>query len=125
MGFCSGEFFLEKLSFYEYYDDNFYLEQLEQKDVPTQKEDLPWADIMQQLEIPISGNEEDDFNDILDEIRNKINSAKSKYDLNYYEWLIEHTYRVFTTLDESCEEYKYSDFILDSEFEEFVNLAAS
>lgn len=125
MVFCSGDFFVENSSFYEYYDDNFYLEQLEQKDDITEKEDLPWADIMQQLEIPVSGNEEDDFNNIMDEIRNKIHTAKSKYDLNYYEWLIEHTYRVFTTMDETCKEYKFSDFILDNEFEEFVNLAVS
>ena len=98
---------------------------LEEAIAITEKQDLPWADIMQQLEIPVSGNEEEDFNDIVDEIRNKIYTAKSKYDLNYYEWLIEHTYRVFTTKDETCGEYKFSDFILDNEFEEFVNLAVS
>jgi len=87
------------------------------------KNDLPWADIMKQLEIPVSGDEEEDFNKILETIREKINASQSKYDLNYYEWLMEHTYRVFVSLDATHEEYKDSDFILDGDFEEFLNLA--
>jgi len=87
------------------------------------KNDYPWADIMKQLEIPVSGDEEEDFNIILETIREKINDSQSKYDLNYYEWLMEHTYRVFMSLDETHEEYKDSDFILDDDFEEFLNLA--
>lgn len=83
------------------------------------EKDLPWSDIMRQLELPVSGNEEDDFNNIMDEIRNKIENVSSKYDLNYYEWLMDHTYRVFMSLDETHEEYKESDFFYDTDISEF------
>jgi len=125
MVFDSDDFLLSNLSFDEYCDEILFEKKLNNSYEIEINEDLPWADIMRQLEITVSGNAEDDFNNILDEIHNKIRCAKSKYDMNYYKWLVEHTYRVFMSLDNNYEEYKYSDFILDSEFEEFVNFAAS
>ena len=58
------------------------------------EEELPWSDIMRQLEIPISGVQEDDFENIIDAIKGKIEGA-SLEDLAYYEWLVDHTYRIF------------------------------
>ena len=119
----SDKFLLESLSFNNCSGN--YQEQDCPADDTNSCQDLPWADIMQQLELPVSGDEEEDFNTILETINDRIKKAQSKYDLNYYKWLAEHTYRVFMSLDRDYEEYDYSDFILDSEFEEYVNLAAS
>jgi len=121
----SDKFLLENLSFDSCSFENFGWEQEYSTEITVPSEEIPWADIMQQLELPVSGDEENDFNSILETIKEKIRNSPSKYDLNYYKWLAEHTYRVFMSLDKNSEEFNYSDFILDSEFEEFVNLAAS
>ena len=66
---------------------------------------IPWADIMRQLELKQTGDEEEDYNSIMDEIMFQIEHAQSQYDLNYYEWLMEHTNRLFMSLGDANEEY--------------------
>ena len=67
---------------------------------------VPWADIMEQLQLQMTGNEEEDFNNIMEEIQFQIDNAQSQYDLNYYEWLMEHTSRLFMSLDEAQNVYE-------------------
>lgn len=61
---------------------------------------VPWSDIMKQLQLLCTGNEEEDFNNIMEEIQFQIDNAQTQYDLNYYQWLMEHTTRLFMSLDD-------------------------
>lgn len=70
---------------------------------------IPWGDIMRQLELKQTGDEEEDYNSIMDEIMFQIEHAQSQYDLNYYEWLMEHTNRLFMSLGDASEEYYTED----------------
>lgn len=75
-------------------------------DVDKQPEgNIPWADIMRQLQLKCTGDEEEDFNNIMEEIFFQIDNAKTQYDLNYYQWLMEHTHRLFLSLEDAQEEY--------------------
>lgn len=67
---------------------------------------IPWADIMKQLQLQCTGNEEEDYNNIMEEIEFQIQHAQTQYDLNYYQWLMEHTTRLFMSLDDVNEEYE-------------------
>lgn len=66
---------------------------------------IPWSEIMQQLQLECTGNEEEDFNNVIEEIRFQIKHAQSQYDLNYYKWLMEYTYRIFMSAEDAREEY--------------------
>ena len=61
---------------------------------------------MEQLQLQMTGNEQQDFNNIMEEIQFQIDNAQSQYDLNYYEWLMEHTSRLFMSLDEAQNVYE-------------------
>ncbi|MCR5261479.1 MAG: hypothetical protein K6C94_06530 [Candidatus Gastranaerophilales bacterium] len=66
---------------------------------------VPWNEIMEQLQLECTGNEEEDFNNILDEINFQINNAQTQYDMNYYKWLLDYTYRVFMSVEDARQEY--------------------
>ena len=66
---------------------------------------VPWSEIMEQLQLQCTGNEEEDFNNILDELHFQIDNAPTQYDLNYYKWLLDYTYRVFMSVEDAREEY--------------------
>lgn len=69
----------------------------------------PWSDIMRQLELQQTGEEDDDYNNIMEEILFQIENAQSQYDLNYYEWLLEHTNRLFMSTEDSNTEYFHNE----------------
>lgn len=77
---------------------------------------VPWADIMRQLELKCSGDEEEDFNNIMEEIKFQIENAQTQYDLNYYQWLMEHTHRLFLSLEDAKEEYIEDNFPYENLF---------
>lgn len=66
---------------------------------------IPWADIMRQLQLKCTGDEEEDFNNIMEEIQFQMEHAQTQYDYNYYEWLMEHTTRLFMSLEDAQEIY--------------------
>lgn len=83
-------------------------------DVDKQPEgNIPWADIMKQLQLRCTGDEEEDFNNIMEEIQFQIDHAQTQYDLNYYEWLMDHTTRLFMSLDDAEENYQEQTYDLD------------
>ena len=67
---------------------------------------VPWGDIMRQLQLNCTGNEEEDFNNIMEEIQFQIDHAQTQYDYNYYQWLMEHTSRLFMSLEDTQEAYE-------------------
>ncbi len=67
---------------------------------------IPWADIMNQLDLKCTGDEEEDFNNIMEELQFQIDNAQSQYDLHYYEWLMDQTNRLFMSLDDAEKEYE-------------------
>lgn len=67
---------------------------------------VPWSDIMKQLQLHCTGEEEEDFNNIMEEIQFQIDNAQTQYDLNYYQWLMEHTARLFMSLDDVNQMYE-------------------
>ena len=73
------------------------------------KGNLPWSDVMRQLQLKCTGDEEEDFNNIMDEIQFQIDNAQTQYDLNYYQWLMEHTQRLFLSLDDTQDQYLIDD----------------
>ncbi len=53
----------------------------------TDVNDLPWADVMYQLGLTPTGDEEEDYNTIIEEIDYQLENAQSEYDVSYYTWL--------------------------------------
>ncbi len=74
---------------------------------------VPWSAIMKQLQLLCTGNEEDDFNNIMEEIEFQIAHAQTKYDYNYYNWLMEHTMRLFMSIDDVNKEYEEENSYLN------------
>lgn len=87
-------------------DFGIHAVETQRTDVDKEAEDnMPWSEIMNQLQLKPTGDEEEDFNNIMDEIRFQIDNAQSQYDLNYYEWLMEHTSRMFMEQQDAEELY--------------------
>ena len=68
---------------------------------------------MKQLQLRCTGDEEEDFNNIMEEIQFQIDHAQTQYDLNYYEWLMDHTTRLFMSLDDVQQRYEEETYDLD------------
>lgn len=66
---------------------------------------VPWSQIMQQLQLHCTGDEEEDFNNIMEEIQFQMENAQSQYDYNYYSWLFDYTTKLFSSQEEEQKEY--------------------
>ena len=67
---------------------------------------VPWSEIMRQLQLHCTGNEEDDFNNIMEEIQFQMEHAQSQYDYNYYSWLFDYTMKMFSEQENEQTEMK-------------------
>ncbi len=66
---------------------------------------VPWSQIMQQLQLLCTGDEEEDFNNIMEEIQFQMEHAQSQYDYNYYSWLFDYTTKLFSSQEDAQGEY--------------------
>ncbi len=66
---------------------------------------VPWSQIMQQLQLLCSGDEEEDFNNIMEEIQFQMENAQSQYDYNYYSWLFDYTTKMFSSQENVSADY--------------------
>lgn len=66
---------------------------------------VPWSEIMRQLQLICSGDEEEDFNNIMEEIQFQMENAQSQYDYNYYSWLFDYTTKMFSSQENISSDY--------------------
>lgn len=83
---------------------------------------VPWSEIMEQLQLLCTGDEEEDFNNIVEEIGFQLKNAQTQYDYNYYKWLLEYTYRVFMSLEDAEEEYQEENQVEYYKIKDYNNI---
>lgn len=72
----------------------------------------PWANIMYQLGLIPSGDEDDDYSTIMQELEYRMQYAESEDDIYYYTWLQRETDEIFGGYIPENEENEYDDMFL-------------